>query len=108
MISTERAVLAGLLLAALTALPLPARAQSAAGLIQQSDDLYAERADLTKAKAALAKLEEALAAKEDAFSVYWRLSRVSYWIGDHTAGNDANVPLSATGLPALLIPTTVT
>src|SRR4030042_1860602 len=58
-------------------------------LIQQSDDLYSERADLTKAKSALAKLEEALAAKEDGFSLYWRMSRLSYWIGDHTAGNDA-------------------
>lgn len=59
------------------------------GLIQQSDQLYAERADVTKAKAALAKLEEALGAKEDAFSVYWRMSRLSYWIGDHNPGNDA-------------------
>ena len=59
------------------------------GLIQQSDQLYAERADVTKAKAALAKLEEALGAKEDAFSVYWRMSRLSYWIGDHTPDNGA-------------------
>jgi tetratricopeptide (TPR) repeat protein len=57
-------------------------------LIQQSDQLYVERADLAKAKAAHAKLEEALAAKEDPYAVYWRLSRLEYWIGDHTADSD--------------------
>ncbi|MGZ5424086.1 MAG: tetratricopeptide repeat protein [Candidatus Aminicenantales bacterium] len=78
--------------AALAAFPALSSVQDPAapgGLILQSDQLYAERADLTKAKAALATLEEALGAKEDAFSVYWRMSRLSYWIGDHTPGNDA-------------------
>ena len=78
--------------AALAALPALSSVQDPAApgtLIAQSDQLYAERADLTKAKAALAKLEEALGAKEDAFSVYWRMSRLSYWIGDHTPGKDA-------------------
>ncbi len=92
---TVKAAFAILLLSftVLAAAPaLPAAQEQAPipeSLIRQSDDLYAERADLTKAKAALAKLEEALAAKEDGFAIYWRMSRLSYWIGDHTAGNDA-------------------
>lgn len=66
----------------------PARSQAPGSLIEQSDQLYAERADLAKAKAALAKLEEALTAKEDAYAAYWRLARVEYWIGDHAADSD--------------------
>ncbi len=64
------------------------RAQETKSLIQQSDDLYAERGDLAKAKLALAKLQEALIAKEDPYSVYWRIARASYWIGDHAANKD--------------------
>lgn len=63
----------------------PAQDQAPAGsLIAESDALYTERADIAKAQAALAKLDEALAAKEDAYSIYWRMSRLCYWIGDHT------------------------
>lgn len=66
-------------------LAVAARAQETKTLVQQSDDLYAERGDLAKAKLALAKLQEALAAGEDAYGVYWRMARAEYWIGDHTA-----------------------
>ena len=91
MTSTRKAAIGILFVfaAALPALAAIPQAPVPGSLTQQSDDLYVERADLTKAKAALAKLEEALGAKEDAFSVYWRMSRLSYWIGDHTPGNDA-------------------
>jgi tetratricopeptide (TPR) repeat protein len=69
-----------------------------ASLIRQSDDLYVERADLTKAKAALAKLDEAVAAKEDPYGAYWRMSRLCYWIGDHTPGNDAKKQIFLQGI----------
>ena len=62
-----------------------ARAQATNTLLQQGDDLYAQRGDLAKAKEALAKYQAALAAGEDAYGVNWRLARVEYWIGDHTA-----------------------
>jgi tetratricopeptide (TPR) repeat protein len=89
MTSFRRAVLALLAVAALAAAALPARAQmSFGGLISQSDALYAERADPSKAQTALAKLQEAVAAGEDPYSAYWRMARLSYWIGDHTADND--------------------
>ena len=88
--------------AALIALPSfsVARGQSAApaSLIRQSDDLYAERADLAKARAALAKLEAAVAANEDPYGAHWRMARLSYWIGDHTAGNDAKKPIFLQGI----------
>ncbi len=90
--------------AALAALPILSRAQTPAPagstLIEESDALYAERADLAKAKEALAKLEQALAAKEDAYSAYWRMSRLYYWIGDHTAANDAKKPIFQQGIEA--------
>lgn len=96
MIFMRKTVIVILFAAALAALPV--LSQDAGSLIQQSDDLYAERADLAKAKAALATLQEALAAKEDAFSVYWRMSRLSYWIGDHTANKDVKKQIFLQGV----------
>jgi len=75
-----------LLAVALALAAVPAvRAQETKTLIQQSDDLYVQRGDLDKAKLALAKLQEALTAKETSYGVYWRMARLEYWIGDHTA-----------------------
>jgi len=104
--TSTKAIVASLCVsvAALTALPAVAMAQeqpataAPASLIQQSDDLYAERADPSKAKAALAKLEEAVAAKDDAYDAYWRMSRLSYWIGDHTVSNDAKKQIFQQGI----------
>ncbi len=75
-----------------------ALAQGPGALIRWSDELYAERADLAKAKEALAKLEEALAAGEDAYSAYWRMARLEYWIGDHTANGDAKKKIFLEGV----------
>jgi tetratricopeptide (TPR) repeat protein len=75
-----------------------APAQTPGGLIQQSDELFAERADLDKVKAALAKLEEALAAGEDAYSAYWRMARLEYWIGDHTPEKEAKKRIFLRGI----------
>jgi tetratricopeptide (TPR) repeat protein len=101
---TRKTILGILFLAAaaLAVLPSLAAAQTPAPagstLIEESDALYAERADLAKAKEGLAKLEEALAAKEDAFSAYWRMARLSYWIGDHTPTNDAKKEIFSKGI----------
>jgi len=88
--------------AALLAFPALSRAQTPAPagstLIEESDALYVERADLAKAKEALAKLEQAVAANEDAYSAYWRMSRLEYWIGDHTPTNDAKKPIFQKGI----------
>ncbi|OGD12997.1 MAG: hypothetical protein A2V76_03725 [Candidatus Aminicenantes bacterium RBG_16_63_14] len=66
-----------------------AQAQELESLIQQGDALFAQRAEPAKPKEAQAKYEEALSAGEDAFGANWRLARVKYWIGDHTADKTA-------------------
>jgi tetratricopeptide (TPR) repeat protein len=70
-------------------LVVAAHAQATNTLLRQSDELYAQRGDLAKAKLALATLQEALAAGEDAYGANWRMARVEYWIGDHTADKTA-------------------
>ena len=91
-----------LAVAAVAALPALVKAQTPAPagstLIAESDALYTERADLAKAKEALSKLEQALTAKEDAYSAYWRMSRLSYWIGDHTADKEAKKKIFSEGI----------
>lgn len=91
MTTARSAVLAVLALAAVTLLAAPAATGPAQepGLIAQGDALYVERADMAKAKEAKAKYEEALAAGEDDYGASWRLARICYWIGDHTAEKEA-------------------
>lgn len=75
-----------------------ARAQETKTLVQQGDDLYAQRGDLAKAEEALAKYQEALAGGEDAYGANWRLARVQYWIGDHTADKTAKKRIFQQGI----------
>jgi tetratricopeptide (TPR) repeat protein len=79
-------------------LAVAARAQETKTLIQQGDDLYAQRGELAKAKEALAKYQGALAAAEDAYGASWRLARVKYWIGDHTADNTVKKQIFQQGI----------
>ena len=79
-------------------LAVAARAQETKTLVQQSDELYAQRGDLAKAKEVLAKLQEALVASEDAYGVNWRLARVEYWIGDHTTDNTVKKQIFQQGI----------
>ncbi|OGD19438.1 MAG: hypothetical protein A2Y70_07550 [Candidatus Aminicenantes bacterium RBG_13_64_14] len=79
-------------------LAVAVRPQETKTLVQQGDDLYVERGDLAKAKEALAKYQEALAAGEDAYDVNWRLARVEYWIGDHTADKTAKKQIFQQGI----------
>ena len=66
---------------------LLAFSQETKSLTQQGDDLFDQRGDLAKAKEGLAKYQDALLQQEDAYGVYWRMARIEYWIGDHTADN---------------------
>ncbi len=79
-------------------LAVAARAQETITLVQQGDDLYDQRGDLAKAKEALTKYQEALAAGEDAYGANWRLARVQYWIGDHTADKTAKKKIFQKGI----------
>ena len=75
-----------------------ARAQEPKALVQQGDDLYTQRGDLAMAKEALAKYQAALAAGEDVYGANWRLARVEYWIGDHTADKTAKKQIFQQGI----------
>lgn len=93
---TRKAFFAVLFLAALAG--LWAQAQDAAGLIAEGDALYAERAVPAKAQEAKAKYEAALAAGGDVYGASWRLARISYWIGDHTANKDMKKAILLQGI----------
>ncbi|MCX6569964.1 MAG: TRAP transporter TatT component family protein [Candidatus Aminicenantes bacterium] len=85
-------------LLAVLVLAAAAQAQATNTLLQQGDDLYAQRGDLAKAKESLAKYQAALVAGEDAYGVNWRLARVEYWIGDHTADNTVKKQIFQQGI----------
>ena len=98
---SHKKVMVLLSVAALVFVLIPAvaaRAQETKTLVQQGDDLYVERGDLAKTKEALAKYQAALAAGEDAYDVNWRLARVEYWIGDHTADKNAKKQIFQQGI----------
>jgi tetratricopeptide (TPR) repeat protein len=88
-----------LLILSLSAFAAPATPPQAPGsLIAQGDALFMERADFLKSKEARSKYEAALAAGEDAFEASWRLSRVCYWIGDHTGAKDLKKTVLLAGI----------
>jgi tetratricopeptide (TPR) repeat protein len=82
---TTKAKILVLLVAGLFSASLLGLSQEAKSLTEQGDDLFEQRGDLDKAKEALAKYQDALIRDEDAYGLYWRMARVEYWIGDHTA-----------------------
>jgi tetratricopeptide (TPR) repeat protein len=53
-------------------------------LIAQADKLYAEMKDMAVAQEALAKYREAAVNAEDKYEVFWKLSRIFYYIGSRT------------------------
>jgi len=63
-------------------------AQQADELIIQGDKLYEEMKDMATAKEALSKYQDALQMLENKFEVFWRISRLHYYIGIHTETND--------------------
>lgn len=63
---------------------IPLFSQEPEELIAQGDKLYAEMKDMATAQEALSKYREALSKAEDKYEAYWRMSRILYFIGDHT------------------------
>jgi tetratricopeptide (TPR) repeat protein len=92
------AVLLALSMVFALALAPSVQAQNPGDLIAQGDALFAERADLAKTKEAKDRYEAALAAGEDAYGASWRMARVLYWIGDHTADKAAKKQLFLQGI----------
>jgi tetratricopeptide (TPR) repeat protein len=58
--------------------------QDAEELISQGDKLVYEMSDLTAAKEAESKYLQALNLLDNKYEGYWRMSRVLYYIGEHT------------------------
>jgi len=52
-------------------------------LIAQADKLYAEMKDMAVAQEALAKYREVVVKVEDKYEVFWKLSRIFYYIGSN-------------------------
>jgi tetratricopeptide (TPR) repeat protein len=63
--------------------PTPAGG-NATELIARADQLYTERADLAKVREAVGVLRQARAAEPSNYEAAWRLSRVDYFLGEHT------------------------
>ena len=60
---------------------IPLVSQEPEELIAQADRLYAEMKDMAAAQEALAKYREVVIKAEDKFEVFWKLSRILYFIG---------------------------
>lgn len=64
--------------------PAVAGTGNAAESIAQAEKLYAERADLAKVREGLAHLRQARAAEPNNYEAAWKLSRLNYYLGEHT------------------------
>lgn len=66
---------------------IPLFSQEPEELIAQGDKLYAEMKDIATAQEALSKYREAAIKAENKFEVFWKLSRILYYIGAKTESN---------------------
>jgi tetratricopeptide (TPR) repeat protein len=60
--------------------------KSSAELIQEADSLYAGREDLMKVVRAIVDLRRAAMSDGGNYDVAWRLARLDYYLGSHSAG----------------------
>jgi tetratricopeptide (TPR) repeat protein len=69
--------------------------QSAEELIAQADELFDDMKDMETAEKALELYRQALGVAEDKYEPYWKISRVQYYVGAHTAEkNDKKIIFS--------------
>jgi tetratricopeptide (TPR) repeat protein len=59
------------------------KSQEQKTLIQQGDELYAQREDISKAEQAIKKYQEAIAKGENKYEAYWKIAKTLYYIGSH-------------------------
>jgi tetratricopeptide (TPR) repeat protein len=62
----------------------PPPSGTAAELLTRADQLYNERADLAKAREGVGVLRQARALEPGNYEAAWRLSRMNYFLGEHT------------------------
>ncbi len=66
------------------ALPFTLLSQDADQFIKQADELFAQMTDMETAQKALDLYRKALNLTEDKYEPYWKISRMHYYIGEHT------------------------
>jgi tetratricopeptide (TPR) repeat protein len=75
----------GILVLFVFVLSLPMFCQDPADMIDQGDELLATMADMETAQKVLSLYKDAADKMDSLYDVYWRISRVLYYIGIHTA-----------------------
>ena len=60
--------------------------ESAASLISQADQFYAQREDLKQLEQGIVLLRQAVAADPNSYSANWRLAKCDYYLATHTEG----------------------
>ena len=68
--------------------------------IKEGDRLYEGREDMAKARVAVASLRQAVVADYGNFEAAWKLSRASYYVGDHTDNSDEAEDMFRAGIDA--------
>ncbi len=72
--------------------------QNADELIAKGDELYNEMKDMASAKEAEGLYREALFMMDNKYEAYWRISRILYYIGEHTEKKKERQILFAQGV----------
>jgi tetratricopeptide (TPR) repeat protein len=72
----------------------------AAAKIIEGDQLYGQREDMSKARVAVAAYRQAVTADYGNYDAAWRLSRASFYVGDHTNNDDEAENMFRTGIEA--------
>jgi len=68
-------------------LPLALLSQDAEQILTQADELFETMSDMETAEKALDLYRKALNLIEDKYEPYWKISRMHYYIGEHTESN---------------------
>ena len=72
----------------------------AAAKIAEADRLYEGREDMAKARVAVATLRQAVTADYGSYDAAWKLSRASFYVGDHTDSDDEAEDMFRAGIEA--------
>jgi tetratricopeptide (TPR) repeat protein len=68
--------------------------------ISEADQLYQGREDMSKARVAVAALRQAVTADYGNYEGAWKLSRASFYVGDHTDNDGEAEQMFRTGIDA--------
>jgi len=68
--------------------------------IAEADKLYEGREDMAKARVSVATLRQAVTADYGNYEAAWKLSRASFYVGDHTDNDDEAEDMFRSGIEA--------